>query len=81
MENRFAVMQFVELKRTYLFAWGTLVAGSILLILVGLLPTVAMESLVESAKGPEPANPPPEQFDLPGLESVGSENSYPLNSF
>ena len=40
-----------------------------------------LESLVESAKGPEPANPPPKQLDLPGFDSIGSENSYPLNSF
>ena len=40
-----------------------------------------LKSLVESAKPPESANPPPQQLDLPGFESIGSETSYPLNSF
>ena len=40
-----------------------------------------LKSLVESAKAPEPANPPPQQLDLPGFESIGSETSCPLNSF
>ena len=40
-----------------------------------------LESLVESAKEPEPAESPPNQLKLPGFESIGSKNGYLLNSF
>ena len=40
-----------------------------------------LESLVESAKGPNTTESPPNQPCLPGFESIGSPSSYSLNSF